>query len=130
MQDGFIKVASITPRVRVADVAFNVESCLAAIEEAAGNRGAKVVVLPELCITGYTCEDLFWQDALLDAAERGLVSIAARTADVDALLLLGLPVRVAGSSNASTSAVRAAMETNPRSAASRRASCQNRSSQV
>ena len=46
MQDGFIKVASITPRVRVADVAFNVESCLAAIEEAAGNRGAKVVVLP------------------------------------------------------------------------------------
>ena len=96
MQDGFIKVASITPRVRVADVAFNVESCLAAIEEAAGNRGAKVVVLPELCITGYTCEDLFWQDALLDAAERGLVSIAARTADVDALLLLGLPVRVAG----------------------------------
>ena len=95
MQDGFIKVASITPRVRVADVAFNVESCLAAIEEAAGNRGAKVVVLPELCITGYTCEDLFWQDALLDAAERGLVSIAARTADVDALLLLGLPVRVA-----------------------------------
>ena len=96
MQDGFIKVASITPRVRVADVAFNVESCLAAIEEAAGNRGAKVVVLPELCITGYTCEDLFWQDALLDAAERGLVSIAARTADIDALLLLGLPVRVAG----------------------------------
>ena len=96
MQDGFIKVASITPRVRVADVAFNVESCLAAIEEAAGNHGAKVVVLPELCITGYTCEDLFWQDALLDAAERGLVSIAARTADVDALLLLGLPVRVAG----------------------------------
>ena len=55
MQDGFIKVASITPRVRVADVAFNVESCLAAIEEAAGNCGAKVVVLPELCITGYTC---------------------------------------------------------------------------
>ena len=96
MQDGFIKVASITPRVRVADVAFNVESCLAAIEEAAGNCGAKVVVLPELCITGYTCEDLFWQDALLDAAERGLVSIATRTADVDALLLLGLPVRVAG----------------------------------
>ena len=96
MQDGFIKVASITPRVRVADVAFNVESCLAAIEEAAGDCGAKVVVLPELCITGYTCEDLFWQDALLDAAERGLVSIAARTADVDALLLLGLPVRVAG----------------------------------
>ena len=96
MQDGFIKVASITPRVRVADVAFNVESCLAAIEEAAGNCGAKVVVLPELCITGYTCEDLFWQDVLLDAAERGLVSIAARTADVDALLLLGLPVRVAG----------------------------------
>ena len=96
MQDGFIKVASITPRVRVADVAFNVESCLAAIEEAAGNCGAKVVVLPELCITGYTCEDLFWQDALLDAAERGLVSIAARTAVVVALLLLGLPVRVAG----------------------------------
>ena len=89
MQDGFIKVASITPRVRVADVAFNVESCLAAIEEAAGNRGAKVVVLPELCITGYTCEDLFWQDALLDAAEKGVAELVSATAEDDVIVLAG-----------------------------------------
>lgn len=95
MRDGFVKVAAVTPKVRVADVAYNVESCLNSIEKAIVEHDARVVVLPELCITGYTCEDLFWQDELLDMAERGLVAIASRTADVDALILAGLPVRVA-----------------------------------
>ena len=67
MQDGFVKVSARTPEVRVADVNFNVEQCVRQVEDACAD-GAKVVVLPELCITGYTCEDLFWQDALLDAA--------------------------------------------------------------
>ncbi len=94
MRDGFVKVAAVTPEVRVADVAFNVDACVAAASRACTEDGASVVVLPELAITGYTCEDLFWQDALLDAAERGLADFAARTEDLDALLLVGVPVRV------------------------------------
>ena len=94
MRDGFVKVAAVTPEVRVADVAFNVDACTVEAERACTEDGASVVVLPELAITGYTCEDLFWQDALLDAAERGLADFAARTADLDALLLVGVPVRV------------------------------------
>ena len=94
MQDGFVKVAAVTPEVRVADVTFNVDACVAAAERACTEDGASVVVLPELAITGYTCEDLFWQDALLDAAEHGLADFAARTAELDALLLVGAPVRV------------------------------------
>ena len=94
MRDGFVKVAAVTPEVRVADVAFNVDACVAEASRACTEDGAAVVVLPELAITGYTCEDLFWQDALLDAAERGLADFVARTADLDALLLVGVPVRV------------------------------------
>ena len=94
MQDGFVSVAAMTPEVRVADVAFNVESILGRIDDACTEHGAKVVILPELCITGYTCEDLFWQDTLLDAAEAGLAEIASRSARYDALVLLGMPVRV------------------------------------
>ena len=94
MRDGFVKVAAVTPEVRVADVAFNVDACVAEASRACTEDGAAVVVLPELALTGYTCEDLFWQDALLDAAERGLADFVARTADLDALLLVGVPVRV------------------------------------
>ena len=95
MQDGFVKVAARTPEVSVADVSFNVESCLLQIKEACTD-GAKVVVLPELCLTGYTCEDLFWQDTLLDAAQRGLYELAEKTAPLDALIFVGVPWRVHG----------------------------------
>ncbi len=94
MQDGFVKVAAVTPEVRIADVAFNVESCVAAARRACTEDGAVLVVLPELCLTAYTCEDLFWQDNLLAAAEQGLADFAQATADLNALLLVGLPVRV------------------------------------
>ena len=96
MRDGFIKVTARTPEVRVADVDFNVEHCVAVATEAVEQDGAKIVVLPELCITGYTCEDLFWQDALLDAAQQGLFTFADRTAELDALLFVGVPWRVNG----------------------------------
>ncbi|NJE81741.1 NAD(+) synthase [Olsenella sp. SW781] len=96
MRDGFVKVAAVTPEVRVADVAFNVEACVAAAREAAAQDGAAVIVLPELALTGYTCEDLFWQDALVRAADAGLADFAAATADLDALLLVGVPVRANG----------------------------------
>ena len=91
MRDGFVQVAALTPAVRVADVDYNVEACSAA----AHATDASVIVLPELAITGYTCEDLFWQDSLLAAAEQGLATLAASTADLDALVLVGVPVRVA-----------------------------------
>ncbi|MBR3235917.1 MAG: NAD(+) synthase [Atopobiaceae bacterium] len=96
MQDGFVKVAARTPEVRVADVDYNVERCVDAACEAVDREGAKIVVFPELCITGYTCEDLFWQDALLDAAQQGLFSFADQTANLDALLFVGVPWRVNG----------------------------------
>ncbi|WP_072373325.1 NAD(+) synthase [Thermophilibacter mediterraneus] len=96
MIDGFVKVAAVTPEVRVADVAFNVEACVAAAREAAEKDGAAVIVLPELAITGYTCEDLFWQDSLVRAAEAGLAEFAERTEDLPALILVGVPVRAGG----------------------------------
>ena len=86
MRDGFVKVAAVTPEVRVADVAFNVEACVAAAREAAEKDGAVVIVLPELALTGYTCEDLFWQDALIRAADAGLADFAEATAEVGALI--------------------------------------------
>ncbi|MBM6815460.1 NAD(+) synthase [Olsenella uli] len=96
MRDGFVKVAAVTPEVRVADVSFNVEACVAAARQAAEKDGAAVIVLPELAITGYTCEDLFWQESLVRAAEAGLAEFAARTADLPALILVGVPVRAGG----------------------------------
>ncbi|MBP3894271.1 MAG: NAD(+) synthase [Atopobiaceae bacterium] len=96
MRDGFIKVAARTPEVRVADVDFNVESCVGSVAEAVEHDGAKIVVLPELCLTGYTCEDLFWQDALLDGAQQALFTFADQTSELDALLFVGVPWRVNG----------------------------------
>ena len=96
MRDGFVSVAAVTPEVKVADVEFNVESCIKAVSDAVGKRGAKVVVLPELCLTAYTCGDLFYQDALLNAVEDGLAYLVEQTAELDALIFVGAPVRVNG----------------------------------
>lgn len=94
MRDGFVSVATLTPHVRVADVAYNVEQSVKALRRAAA-AGARVGILPELGLTGYTAEDLFWQDALLQGAELGLADLAEQTADLDVLIACGLPVRVA-----------------------------------
>ena len=71
MRDGFIKVAAGTPEIRVADCAYNARQCIALIREAQG-QSVKVLALPELCLTGYTCGDLFFQDTLLRGAEDAL----------------------------------------------------------
>ena len=92
MKDGFIKVAAATPEIRLADCKFNGEQIVRAIEEAQA-QGAKVLVFPELCLTGYTCGDLFLQDLLLRAAEEALQSVMKQTADKDILCLVGLPLR-------------------------------------
>ncbi len=92
MKDGFVKVAAGTPAIRVADCSYNAQSCINLIREAWG-KGVKVLVLPELCLTGYTCGDLFLQDTLLKGAEQALRTVLEATADMDMLVALGLPVR-------------------------------------
>lgn len=95
MKDGFITVATATPQVAVADCEANAQAILACINEMAAAH-AKVMVLPELCITGYTCSDLFWQTKLLDEAEAALSVIAEGSRQVDALIAVGMPLRVVG----------------------------------
>lgn len=91
MKHGFIKVAAVTPKIKVADTVYNVEQICLRMDEAAG-AGARIIVFPELCITGYTCGDLFWQEMLLEKAKEGLVQIAAHTGKVNALVFVGLPI--------------------------------------
>lgn len=92
MRDGFIKVAAGTPRIRVADCEYNAEQIIGLMREAA-KQGVKVLALPELCVTGYTCGDLFLQDTLLQGAENALSRILEETKDLNMLAALGLPVR-------------------------------------
>ena len=92
MKDGFIKVAAGTPDVQVADCEFNADKIIEMVHEME-EQGAKVMVFPELCITGYTCQDLFLQRRLLDSAWENLLYLAEETQDVDALIFVGLPVR-------------------------------------
>ena len=73
MRDGFVKVAAGTPKIRMADCDYNAGQITALMKEAAA-QGVKVLALPELCVTGYTCGDLFLQPTLLDGAEELLVA--------------------------------------------------------
>lgn len=95
MRDGFIMVATATPTVTVADCEANAKAIIDCIQDMDA-VGAKLMVLPELCITGYTCSDLFWQSRLLDEAEAALATIASACANVDALVFVGLPLRARG----------------------------------
>lgn len=95
MLDGFIRVAAASPKVRVADVDFNVSETVKLAKKASSND-TSVVVFPELGITGYTCGDLFNQNALLDKAIDGLYDLAEQTKDLNTVLIVGLPVQVGG----------------------------------
>ncbi len=90
MKDGFIKVAALSPDLRVADVAYNTEKIIEAVKFAAAD-GVKVLCLPELAITGYTCGDLFGSRLLIDAAKDALVEIVKATADLPIFFAVGLP---------------------------------------
>ena len=92
MRDGFVKVAAGTPEIRVADCIYNAQQCAALIHQAA-EQGVKVLCLPELCLTGYTCADLFLQDTLLRGAEEALGEVLEQSREMDMLIALGLPVR-------------------------------------
>ena len=95
MKHGFLKVAAATPDIRVADVEFNTAKICEAISEACEQK-AKIIVFPELCVTGYTCSDLFTQDVLLKVAKEALIRIAEYTADKDILVFAGAPLSVGG----------------------------------
>ncbi len=92
MRDGFIKVAAGTPKIRVADCDYNAGQIIALMKEAAA-QGVKALALPELCVTGYTCGDLFLQSTLLDGAERALGRILDETRELNMLTALGMPIR-------------------------------------
>ncbi len=90
MKDGFIKVAALTPKIRVADPLYNKQAIVEKIGEAERQR-AVVAVFPEMCITGYTCGDLFLMDTLLGQAEDVLLEIAEETNGKNMLVFAGLP---------------------------------------
>jgi NAD+ synthetase len=91
MQDGFLKVAAATPSIRVADCVHNANAVYELMNQAA-KRGVGVVVFPELCLTGYTCGDLFRERTLIAGAEQALLSLMERTKDLNLLAVVGLPV--------------------------------------
>ena len=95
MKDGFIKVAAGTPDVHVADCEYNASEIIRMIHEMEA-EGARVMVFPELCITAYTCGDLFWQENLLEEAKKQLFRIAKETKQVNALIFVGLPLEYKG----------------------------------
>ncbi len=91
MQHGFVKVCSVTPKIHVADVSHNTEVIIKAIKEAE-RAGSQLTVLPELCVCGYTCGDLFNQQALLSAVEEGLMRIKDATKGSLQLVFVGAPL--------------------------------------
>ncbi len=91
MKDGFIKVAAASPEVRVGDVEFNLGTCIKEAERYA-DFGARVIVFPELALTSASCQDMFYNNALLLAAQAALIQLAKRTARLDALIFVGLPI--------------------------------------
>ena len=95
MQHGFIKVGAAVPVVSVADPKYNVDQ-LIALAKQAHDEGAEITVFPELCITGYTCGDLFTQQTLLQGAEEGVKRFAEATSEYDNVYIVGAPVYVYG----------------------------------
>ena len=91
MNDGFLKIAAATPRIRVADCKYNLESVWALMLECE-RRGVAAVAFPELCLTGYTCGDLFRDRALISGAEAALAELLARSRETNLLAAVGLPV--------------------------------------
>ena len=93
MKNGFVKVAAASPVIRVADADYNAERVIEVISLAA-QKGVKVLVFPELTLTGCSCYDLFTHRVLLDGAREALLRVAETTADFDLLAFVGLPLAV------------------------------------
>lgn len=90
MKDGFIRVAAATPKVKVADPQYNGQQVIRLMEQGF-EKGVKIMVFPELCLTAYTCADLFMQRSLLDEAKKALKKVMEASKDKDMLIFAGLP---------------------------------------
>lgn len=95
MRQGFVKAAAVTPKIKVADTKYNAELILDMMKEST-RQGAKIVVFPELCLTGYTCQDLFLQERLLQGAKDALIKLVKESASLDAIFFVGLPFEILG----------------------------------
>ena len=95
MRDGFIKAAASTPEIRVADVDHNKKLICEGVDQA-WKEGIQLLVYPELCLTGYTCGDLFWQEELLEKARQGLSEIVMHSLGKKMLIFVGLPWEMNG----------------------------------
>ena len=95
MNYGYVKVAAAVPRVKVADCKFNAREIEKEIIIAEG-KGVQIIAFPELCVTGYTCGDLFAQQLLLEEAEMELIQIINNTRQLDIIAILGMPVALNG----------------------------------
>ena len=91
MKDGFIKTACAAVDIKVGDVNFNTDNIIKTAKEAEQN-GAKLIVFPELSITAYTCGDLFFQKPLIDGAKNALMRLVYETAELDIIIVVGLPI--------------------------------------
>lgn len=92
MFDGFLRVSCATPDIKVADCTYNSNNIINLAKEAACN-GASVILFPELCVTGYTCGDLFLQTRLINSAKDALENITLKTAGLDAVIVVGVPIK-------------------------------------
>lgn len=90
MKYGYVKVATVTPKIEVANCEYNGEQVIKLIDKA-NKEKVKVLVFPELCLTGYTCGDLFLHDVLIKSAKDQLMKIVNYTKGIDILIALGLP---------------------------------------
>ena len=88
---GYVRVGAITPNLKVGNVSFNVKEIIKLIKEA-NNKGVQIVTLPELSLTGYTCNDLFHQDVLLDESLKGLELILKETSKLNIIAIIGMPI--------------------------------------
>lgn len=95
MRQGFVKAAAVTPKIKVADTKYNAELILDMMKEST-RQGAKIVVFPELCLTGYTCQDLFLQERLLQGAKDALMKLVKESTSLDAIFFVGLPFEILG----------------------------------
>ncbi len=93
MKHGFVKVAAAVPFVKVADCTYNIERIEAMIRKAE-KEGVEIINFPELCITGYSCGDLFLKPFLIEEAEQKLLQLVERTKDCKVMVLVGMPIRV------------------------------------
>lgn len=90
---GFVRVGAIVPKLKVGDVDFNIIEIIKQIEKA-NEEKIQIVCFPELCITGYSCGDLFFQDILLESAKEGLNTILKQTKNTNIISIIGMPLKI------------------------------------